>query len=52
MNSYYGMRFSLIGVIFASIGVLVTSLYQVVSCHFNIIVWMNFGRLYGKNDFF
>ncbi len=31
MNSYYGLRFSLLGIVYASIGVLVTSLYQVVS---------------------
>lgn len=31
LNSYYDVKFNLLGMIFASLGVLVTSLYQVVS---------------------
>lgn len=31
LNSYYDVRFNLLGIVFASLGVLVTSLYQVVS---------------------
>ena len=30
LNSYYDLKFNLIGIVFASVGVLVTSLYQVV----------------------
>lgn len=31
LNSYYDVRFNLLGMIFATLGVFVTSLYQVVS---------------------
>ena len=31
LNSYYDLKFNIIGIVFASTGVLVTSLYQVVS---------------------
>jgi hypothetical protein len=31
LNSYYDVKFNILGIIYASIGVLVTSLYQVVS---------------------
>lgn len=31
LNSYYDVRFNLLGTAFATLGVLVTSLYQVVS---------------------
>ena len=31
LNSYYDIKFNLVGIIFATIGVIVTSLYQVVS---------------------
>ena len=31
LNSYYDVKFNIIGIVFASIGVFVTSLYQVVS---------------------
>lgn len=31
LNSYYDVRFNLLGTVFATLGVLVTSLYQVVS---------------------
>lgn len=31
LNSYYDVRFNLLGTVFAALGVLVTSLYQVVS---------------------
>ena len=30
LNSYYDLKFNLLGIAFASIGVLVTSMYQVV----------------------
>lgn len=30
LNSYYDVRFNLLGTVFATLGVLVTSLYQVV----------------------
>lgn len=30
LNSYYDVRFNLLGIVFATLGVLVTSLYQVV----------------------
>lgn len=33
LNSYYDVRFNLLGIVFATLGVLVTSLYQVVSKH-------------------
>lgn len=33
LNSYYDVRFNLLGTVFATLGVLVTSLYQVVSRH-------------------
>lgn len=33
LNSYYDVRFNLLGIVFATLGVLVTSLYQVVSEH-------------------
>lgn len=31
LNSYYDVRYNLLGIVFATLGVLVTSLYQVVS---------------------
>ena len=31
LNSYYDIKFNLVGIVFATIGVIVTSLYQVVS---------------------
>ena len=31
MNSYYDVKFNLVGIVYATFGVLVTSLYQVVS---------------------
>lgn len=31
LNSYYDVKFSFLGMIFAALGVIVTSLYQVVS---------------------
>jgi solute carrier family 35 protein E3 len=31
LNSYYDIKFNVLGTIFAAVGVLVTSLYQVVS---------------------
>jgi len=34
LNSYYDVKFNIIGIIYASIGVFVTSLYQVVSLMF------------------
>lgn len=31
LNSYYDIKFNIVGTIFAALGVLVTSVYQVVS---------------------
>ena len=33
MNSYFDLKFNLLGIFFASVGVFVTSLYQVVCLH-------------------
>lgn len=38
LNSYYDVRFNLLGTVFATLGVLVTSLYQVVSRHTHLLI--------------
>ena len=40
MNSFYDVKFNMMGIIYATLGVLVTSMYQVVSIDYSVNVYI------------
>ena len=40
MNSFYDVKFNMMGIIYATLGVLVTSMYQVVSIDYSINIYI------------